>query len=358
MVRYFGYACMHVTKKLTTSHTLRLNNFSYDLWIQKCFLNLQHLYNMLVDCYENKLGIFRIGSGVIPFATHKITENYKWQEIFKEQFKFIADYISKTKIRITMHPDHFVVLNSLKEDIYDKSVKDLQYHADFMDLLCLDLTCKMQIHTGGVFNDKKTSINNWIQRYHKLPDNIKQRLVLENDDRVFSFEDVLYIFNHTGVPILFDTLHHECLNTNNMTHQEAFQLAIKTWKPQDGLPLIDYSSQQPNAKLGKHTDTIDLNHYIQMQNILDSVNPEYDIILEIKDKDISAYKLQFFLSSYKLWSFQEISFKLSNNMIKSVHWLNVNWSSNTFGYFIDLNNTCYIVQVLYNKETNVISTPN
>jgi UV DNA damage endonuclease len=348
---------MHIAKKLTTSHTLRLNNFSYDLWIQKCILNLEHLYKMLVDCHENKLGIFRIGSGVIPFAAHPITQNYKWQTIFQDQFKFIANYIKQTKIRITMHPDHFVVLNSLNLEIYEKSVNDLQYHSDLMDLLELDTTCKMQIHTGGVYGDKLTSMNRWIERYHTLPDNIKRRLVLENDDRVFSFQDVMYISNNTGVPILFDTLHHECLNTDNSSHQTAFQTAITTWKPQDGIPLIDYSSQQPNSKLGKHAASIELVHFIEIRNRLDSVNPEYDIILEIKDKEISAYKLKSFLTEYKIWAFNEISNKLFWGNIISVSWRSFNWNPNTFGYFLGREDELYIVEVSYNKDSNQISKP-
>jgi len=312
---------------------------------------------MLVDCHENKLSIFRIGSGVIPFAAHQITQNYKWQTIFQEQFKFIANYIKQTKIRITMHPDHFVVLNSLSQDIYEKSVNDLLYHADLMDLLELDTTCKMQVHTGGVYGDKLTSMNRWIERYHTLPHNIKRRLVLENDDRVFSFQDVMYISNNTGVPILFDTLHHECLNTDNSSHQTAFQTAIQTWKPQDGIPLIDYSSQQPGSKLGKHTDSIDLVHFIKMRALLDSVNPEYDIILEIKDKEISAYKLKTFLIEYKNWAFNEISIKLSSDSIASVSWKSFDWTQNTFGYFLSKEEQLYIVEVLYNKDSNQIIPP-
>ena len=105
----------------------------------------------------------------------------------------------------------------------------------------------------------------------------------------------MYISNNTGVPILFDTLHHECLNTDNSSHIEAFKTAIKTWKPEDGIVLIDYSSQEPNSKLGKHTTSIDLNHFSKIKELLDSVTPNYDIILEIKDKENSAYKLKEFL---------------------------------------------------------------
>jgi UV DNA damage endonuclease len=358
MVRYFGYACMNVTKKLTTSHTLRQNNFSFELWMSKCLLNLQHLYEMLMDCNLGNLHIFRIGSGLIPFATHTLTDNYNWQSIFSQQFKFIADYIKQTGIRITMHPDHFVVLNSTNQSIYEKSVKDLQYHADIMDLLELDLTCKMQIHTGGVYGNKQESLNRWIERYHILPDSIKRRLVLENDDRVYSFQDVMYIHNNTGVPILFDTLHHECLNTDGSSHQTAFQIAIKTWKDVDGVPLVDYSSQQYGEKLGKHTDTIDLNHFINMRAILDSIIPEYDVILEIKDKEISAYKLKSYLSEYKILACNEISQKLCSGEIVSVEWKYFSWTKNAFGYFRTNNNTIYVVELYYDKENNQIFPAN
>lgn len=311
-MRYFGYPCMYIAENkkdnLTTSHTLRLNSVTYEKWVDKCRLNIQHLKLMIEHCVREKYKIFRIGSGVIPFATHEATSDYDWKTLFKDDLHAIGDIIRDNNMRITMHPDHFVKLNALDDNIYRKSVLDLQYHCDLMDMLKLDNTCKMQIHSGGVYGNKQQSINRWIERYHLLSDSIKNRLVLENDDVSYSFEDVMIIHNSTKIPILFDTLHHECLNTNNINHVEAFKLAKNTWLPKDGAPLIDYSSQQPGGKRGKHSSIIDINHFFTIKQYLDSVTPIYDVILEIKDKNISGNLLRnTLLTNYKIINFNELS---------------------------------------------------
>ena len=68
----------------------------------------------------------------------------------------------------------------------------------------------MVIHGGGVYDDKNTTMDRWIDRFNKLPDKIKNRLVLENCEKNFSIEDCLYVNSKTGVPIVFDTHHYDC----------------------------------------------------------------------------------------------------------------------------------------------------
>ena len=50
--------------------------------------------------------------------------------------------------------------------------------------------------------------------------------------------------------------------------------------------MIDYSSQEPHEKRGKHVQTIDLDHFRTLLNKL--IEYDFDIMLEIKDKEKSA----------------------------------------------------------------------
>ena len=157
-------------------------------------------------------------------------------------------------------PDQFIVLNSIDEDVVHRSVKELFYHAEILDLLELDTTTKIQLHVGGAYGDKEKSINRFIQNYNKLDKKIKRRLVVENDDRIYSVKDCLSISKNVEVPILLDVFHHYVLN-NKEPVTEALKFVKKTWKQKDGIPMIDYSSQEPNMRVGKHAETIDKNDF-------------------------------------------------------------------------------------------------
>ena len=84
-----------------------------------------------------------------------------------------------------MHPDQFVLINSPSEEIFEKSIRDLIYHEEVLSLLGLDSTHKIQIHVGGMYGDKTTAIERFVKRFEALPERIKKRLVIENDDRLF-----------------------------------------------------------------------------------------------------------------------------------------------------------------------------
>jgi UV DNA damage endonuclease len=248
--------------------------------------NLECLEKILEYNVEHELLFFRISSDLIPFASHPIC-TIKWQEIFASKLKELGTYVKNRDIRISMHPDQFVLINSPSEDLFKRSVAELQYHADVLDSMQLDQSAKIQIHVGGVYGDKKVSTQRFIERYHLLPDAIKQRLVIENDDRLFSVLDCSQIHQATGIPILFDNFHHALLN-NGESLQEAMDTCFKTWRDKDGLPMIDYSSQAPDERVGKHTFSIDEGDFVAF--LKESKNYDFDLMLEIKDKENSALK--------------------------------------------------------------------
>jgi UV DNA damage endonuclease len=117
---------------------------------------------------------------------------------------------------------------------------------------------------------------------------VKVRLVVENDDRLYSLRECLSLHDVTGVPILFDNFHHECLNHGEpMT--EALRLAASTWNPtRDGVLMMDYSSQSLGERKGKHTDSLVPELFRGF--VADLQGLDVDMMLEIKDKEASAIK--------------------------------------------------------------------
>ncbi len=292
----YGYIGQNKTLELTTGHTCTVKYAKLERLKSAVEKNLSDIMEILKWNLKNNIYCFRIGSKFIPLGGHPEKEKWEWdwRKIYAKELLDLGSFIKNNNIRITMHPDHFVVLNSPDNTIVENSIRDLQYHADLLDAMDLDYTHKMQIHTGGLYNNKSSAISRWITTYKTLDESIKRRLVLENDDHIYDLHDVLYINSQTGVPILFDTYHNELFGNYDIA--SSFEQVIKTWKPSDGNPLLDYSNlpSAPSRK-GTHGESIDFRHFKHITKQLDVLNTNYDIILEIGDKDLSALKISSFL---------------------------------------------------------------
>jgi UV DNA damage endonuclease len=269
-----------------SSRTFRLKNYSESRLIDTIKGNLQCLEEILEYNLQHNFLFFRITSDLIPFASHPVM-NFDWQEYFEKEFAKIGSFIKKHNMRISMHPGQYTVLNSMNTTVFKNSIKDLEYHVDVLDVMKLDKTAKVQIHVGGVYNNKKQSLERFINRYSGLNPKIKNRLMIENDDKSYSLKDCLTINNKTSVPVVFDVYHHECLNSGESI-PEAFKLFIKTWKEDDGLPIVHYSSEHPQKGKPSHTEHIDGNHFKFFLKQTGDI--DFDIMLEIKDKETSALK--------------------------------------------------------------------
>lgn len=281
-----GYPCLNKSLQCTSSSTFRLRSYSPDLLVEKVENNLNCLSKILKYNLENNIFFFRISSDLIPFASHPVCE-VNWKQIFKNQFKKIGDFIKDNQIRISMHPDQFTLINSINCNIFKRSVAELKYHADILDLLGLDSSVKMQIHVGGVYGDKDKSIKRFIQRYKKLSLAIKKRLVIENDEKSYTTKDCLAINKKIKVPVLFDFYHHQ-LNNNHENLKNILKRCLDTWQVTDGLAMTDYSSCDQGRKKGSHAGSIDSRSFKKL--LEDTKSYDFDIMLEIKDKEKSAAK--------------------------------------------------------------------
>ncbi|MEX2515092.1 MAG: UV DNA damage repair endonuclease UvsE [Candidatus Paceibacterota bacterium] len=281
-----GYPCIHDAFDCRPSRTFRLANYSQEYLIEKISGNLDCLEKILLWNVEHDLLFFRITSDLIPFGSHPV-HDFDFATYFRDKFTTLREIISASDMRISMHPGQYTLLNAKDEEVVGRAVADLEYHADVLDALGLDGRHKIQIHVGGVYGDKPAAMERFISQYQKLPERIQDRLVIENDDVSYSVADCLEIHKEIGIPIIFDNLHHACLHEGE-DEKAALQEVAETWKKEDGIPMIDYSDQEPEERKGKHRTHIDVNHFREFLRTIRETRLDVDIMLEIKDKEKSA----------------------------------------------------------------------
>ena len=281
-----GYPCINRGIGCTANSTFRLASYSDERLIQKVDNNLDCLLKILKYNVQKGFYFFRISSDLVPFASHPVC-TFDWAGHFSGRFRKVGEFIKEHDIRISMHPDQFVIINALKDDVVERSVWELAYHCTILDKMALDSTAKIQIHVGGVYGDKRSAINRFIERYNSLSNSLKSRLVIENDDRSYSLEDCLSVHEKIGIPIIFDSFHHHCLNSGE-TLRHGLQLCASTWMESDGIPMVDYSSQQRGQRPGSHAKTLNMANFKKFLH--ETRGLDFDVMLEIKDKETSALK--------------------------------------------------------------------
>jgi UV DNA damage endonuclease len=279
-----GYPCINRSIGCTSSRTFRLASYSDRRLIETVEQNLDCLERVLQWNAEHGIGFFRITSDLVPFASHPVC-TYDWTRRFRNRFRFLGRLIRRHRMRVSMHPDQFVLLNALDERIVESSVRELGYHARILDLMGLPASAKLQIHVGGVYGDKQASIQRFTERYIRLPTAARRRLVVENDDRSYTVADCLEVNRLSGVPVLFDVFHHR-LNSSGETIRAALRNCAETWHGTDGPPMVDYSSQEPGQRRGRHAEHIDTRDFRKFLLVARGI--ECDVMLEIKDKETSA----------------------------------------------------------------------
>ena len=285
-----GYACLNIGTPNTNIRSVMQRNATPEKLTEVTEHNLAALERMIDYNHKNDIKLFRISSDLIPFGSSPVN-TLAWPEIHKEAFDRIGSKIRKSGMRVSLHPGQYTVLNSPTEDVVERAITDLVYHDKILIALGTDQTNKIVLHVGGIYGDKKEALERFEQNFRRLPEAVRNRLIIENDDRLYNIEDVLTLAHRLHVPAVYDNLHH-VINPPPSGGTDPYWIAEgkKTWKAADGNQKIHYSQQALDKRPGAHTDTINLETFLTFHEQLE--DKQIDIMLEVKDKNLSAIKCQ------------------------------------------------------------------
>jgi UV DNA damage endonuclease len=252
-----------------------------------CLANAESLLSALQYCADNGIGCFRIGSSILPIKTHPQV-GYSVGELPESDmivgaFRCCGEFASQHGVRTVFHPDQFVVLNSPLEDVVEKSIEELEYQAGVAEWVGADV---INIHGGGAYGDKAAALARFARSLDRLPDAVRSRLTIENDDKVYAPKDLLPLCRATGLPLVYDVHHHRCLS-DGLTIEQATAAALYTWRRE---PLFHISSPLEGwigPRPQRHHDYIDLGDFPDCWRRL-SVTVE----VEAKAKELAVLRLR------------------------------------------------------------------
>lgn len=252
--------------------------------------NLENTLRILKYNAAHDIKIYRLTSKLIPLATHSISQGWDYMSDLRDEFKAVGDFVKENNLRVSSHPDHFTLLNSPKEDVHEASLRDLDYHEKIFIGMGLDDTAKMVMHVGGFYKDKVVSIERFLENFKKLWDSIKTRIIIENDDKIYTAEDVLTICKSLNIPMVLD-IHHDRCNKSGKDIGEYIESIFKTW---DGIgipPKIHLSSPREGKDIRHHADYIEKEDFLGFLYKAREVGMDFDVMIEAKQKDLALHKL-------------------------------------------------------------------
>lgn len=269
--------------------------------------NMRDLLVILRWNVEHGIVFYRVSSGIAPHITNdallEMSSSTTWYKSLAYRLdcsaaRAVRDYVAEHKLRLTFHAEPYVVLSTADPTVRMRSQRDIYYHYKLMKVLGLGPESCVIVHGGGVYDDKLAAMERWRKCYLELPVAVRSRIVLENDERRFSIEDVLEISeaiaeqqshrggtpnggayenienndkSRSGLAIVFDIFHYECCNRVRVeaglpplpAPETYLPRIIASWHRAHGTDLgparvkMHISNQRPDAPLGAHADYVE-----------------------------------------------------------------------------------------------------
>ncbi len=281
--------------KTYTNRTCIARTFDIPSVNQKILDNLDDLLTILRWNESNGIRFMRLSSEIFPFMSHDrlgyAIDDLPSCDIIKSKLRQIGDYATTNAHRLTSHPGPYNVLGSKNPDVVRRAVNELNLHSHIFDLMGFEPSHynKINIHIGSGAGDHDATIVRFINNFALLDPNCRRRLTLENDDkaRMYSVNDLMTVYESTGIPIVFDYHHHQFC-TGGLTEQQALLLAVSTW-PNGITPVVHYSESRVLEQGGDKPSPA---HSDLCHGPMNLYGQDVDVMIEAKFKELSIDTLQ------------------------------------------------------------------
>jgi len=262
MQPHLGLVCITTSKDIRYRTVTRKRLLEHSLDAQRKLLedlyrdNIQTFDNAMRYCEAEGIGLYRLPSSIFPFADEDIGREVLAP--FAATLARSGRRATERGIRLVMHPDQFVVLSSDSDGVVANSIKILQMHADIMDLLEQPRSgwALLEVHGG-----KGNRADALVERIAQLPEGIRCRLGLENDEYAYGAEEIYEICMRAGVPMVFDAHHHivhdKLDSYEHPSVGEMVRKARETWL-NPAHQLVHISNGREGFNDRQHSDLIEV----------------------------------------------------------------------------------------------------
>jgi UV DNA damage endonuclease len=249
--------------------------------------NLKDTLKVLDYNLKNHIYIYRLSSDSFPWMSEYEFSDLPNFNVIKNLMAKIGDKIKSNGIRTSYHPGPFNVLASENLSVVEKTIKELNKHAELMDLMGLDQTTfyPINIHINTTQPTREEAAQRFVDRFPSLSESCRKRLTLENDDSPNQYSvKILHDLVHTkiGIPIVFDQ-HHFNYGPQDQTMEEALKLAHSTWSTRAMTHMSSPKTLEDNS--GKQTAHAD---YIYEE--IKTFGLDFDTEIEAKAKDLAVFR--------------------------------------------------------------------
>ena len=257
--------------------------------------NAAALMESLRFCEAHGIGCFRVGSSVVPLRTHPkagyVPHLLPGGRAIVRAFRDCGEFAADRGLRVTFHPDQFVVLNSPDPTVVESSIGELEHLAEVAAWANADV---LTVHGGGGYGDKPAALARLAETVGTLSDPVRSRLAIENDERVFAPADLLPLCERTGLPFVYDVHHHRCgpggagLDPNGPEVAAATAAAVASWGDRE--PLFHVSSPIDGwggPKPSRHHDFINPEDFPRLWD-----GPAITVEVEAKAKELAVLRLK------------------------------------------------------------------